>query len=310
MNTARTPIPDDLVQPFQIEVSSLRGRLARLGPVVDTILTRHAYPEAVAAMLGEAIALAVVLAGALKYDGVFTLQTKGDGPLHLLVADVTSAGAVRGYAQYNEARLQEVLSARRSSGANAVPRLLGAGYIAFTVDQGEHSERYQGIVELQGASLTECAHHYFRQSEQIQAGIKTAVGRDPVSKAWRAGAIMLQRLPSEGLDAFALEAQEDGWRRAMVLMSSSTSAELLDPALAHNDLLFRLFHEDGVRVFDAHGLAARCRCSHERIERILRQLPADDNAEIAQDEEIRVTCEFCNARYAFARAEIATAQPR
>ena len=93
----------------------------------------------------------------------------------------------------------------------------------------------------------------------------------------------------------------------MVLMSSSTSDELLDPALAHNDLLFRLFHEDGVRVFDAHGLAARCRCSRERIERILRQLPADDNAEIAKDEEIRVTCEFCNARYAFARDDIAVA---
>jgi molecular chaperone Hsp33 len=307
MNTARATIPDDLVQPFQIEASSLRGRLVRLGPVVDTILTRHAYPDAVAAMLGEAIALAVVLAGALKYDGVFTLQTKGDGPLHLLVADVTSAGAVRGYAQYDEARLQKVLSPRRPGSANAVPRLLGAGYIAFTVDQGEHTERYQGIVELQGASLTECAHHYFRQSEQIQAGIKTAVGRDPVSKAWRAGGIMLQRLPSEGLDAFALEAQEDGWRRAMVLMSSSTSAELLDPALGHNDLLFRLFHEDGVRVFAAHGLAARCRCSRERIERILRQLPAGDNAEIAQDEEIRVTCEFCNSQYAFARDEIAVA---
>jgi molecular chaperone Hsp33 len=307
MHTASTAAPDDLVQPFQIEASSLRGRLVRLGSVVDTILTRHAYPDAVAAMLGEAITLAVVLAGALKYEGVFTLQTKGDGPLHLLVADVTSAGAVRGYAQYDEARLQKVLSAWRPAGTSSVPRLLGAGYIAFTVDQGEHTERYQGIVELQGASLTECAHHYFRQSEQIQAGIKTAVGRDPAGRSWRAGGIMLQRLPSEGLDAFALEAQEDGWRRAMVLMSSSTSDELLDPALAHNDLLFRLFHEDGVRVFDAHGLAARCRCSRERIERILRQLPADDNAEIAKDEEIRVTCEFCNARYAFARDDIAVA---
>ena len=307
MHTASTAAPDDLVQPFQIEASSLRGRLARLGSVVDTILTRHAYPDAVAAMLGEAITLAVVLAGALKYEGVFTLQTKGDGPLHLLVADVTSAGAVRGYAQYDEARLQKVLSAWRPGGANSVPRLLGAGYIAFTVDQGEHTERYQGIVELQGASLTECAHHYFRQSEQIQAGIKTAVGRDPVGRSWRAGGIMLQRLPSEGLDGFALEAQEDGWRRAMVLMSSSTSDELLDPALAHNDLLFRLFHEDGVRVFDAHGVAARCRCSRERIERILRQLPPADNAEIVQDAEISVTCEFCNTRYSFARDEIAAA---
>jgi molecular chaperone Hsp33 len=300
---ALPPGADDLVQPFQIEASALRGRLVRLGSVVDTIVTRHAYPDAVAALLGEAIALAAILAGALKYEGIFTLQTKGDGPVRLLVADVTSAGAVRGYAQYDEARLAKAM--RHPQAAGSVPRLLGAGHIAFTVDQGEHADRYQGIVELQGASLAECAHHYFRQSEQIQAGIKVAVGRDPASQAWRAGGIMLQRLPADGFDEFAREAQEDGWRRAMVLMSSSTSAELLDPALAHHDLLFRLFHEDGVRVFDAHALAARCRCSRERIERILHQLPPADNAEIAQDEEVRVTCEFCNTTYSFARAEIA-----
>jgi molecular chaperone Hsp33 len=289
---------DDLVQPFQIEATSLRGRLVRLGAVVDTVLTAHAYPEPVATLLGEAIVVAVILAGALKYEGVFTLQTKGDGPVRLLVADVTSAGAVRGYAQYDAALLAKVTSP-------SVPRLLGAGHIAFTVDQGEHTDRYQGIVELQGATLAECAHHYFRQSEQLQAGIKTAIGRDPKSGAWRAGGIMLQRLPAAGLDAFAREAQEDGWRRAMILMSSSTAGELLAPALSPRDLLFRLFHEDGVRVFDAHGLAAKCRCSRQRIERILRQLPAADNAEIVQDAEISVTCEFCNTRYAFARDEIA-----
>jgi molecular chaperone Hsp33 len=266
--------------------------------VVDTILTAHAYPEPVATLLGEAIVVAVILAGALKYEGVFTLQTKGDGPVRLLVADVTSAGAVRGYAQYNEALLAKVTSP-------SVPRLLGAGHIAFTVDQGERTDRYQGIVELQGATLAECAHHYFRQSEQLQAGIKTAIGRDPASGAWRAGGIMLQRLPAHGLDAFAREAQEDGWRRAMVLMSSSTAGELLAPDLSPRDLLFRLFHEDGVRVFDAHGVAAKCRCSRQRIERILRQLPEADNAEIVQDAEISVTCEFCNTRYAFARDEIA-----
>ncbi len=307
-------LADDLVQPFQIEATSLRGRLVRLGSVVDTIVTRHAYPDPVAALLGEAITVAVILAGALKYEGVFTLQTKGDGPVRLMVADVTSAGAVRGYAQYDAAQLAKVVGAR-VAGAKAaggttpasVPRLLGAGHIAFTVDQGEHTDRYQGIVELQGATLAECAHHYFRQSEQLQAGIKTAIGRDPASGAWRAGGIMLQRLPAHGLDAFAREAQEDGWRRAMVLMSSSTAAELLAPALPARDLLFRLFHEDGVRVFDAHGLAARCRCSRERIERILRQLPPADNAEIVQDAEISVTCEFCNTRYSFARDEIAAA---
>ena len=198
-------LADDLVQPFQIEATSLRGRLVRLGSVVDTIVTRHAYPDPVAALLGEAITVAVILAGALKYEGVFTLQTKGDGPVRLMVADVTSAGAVRGYAQYDEALLAKAMSgsAIRAPNAASVPRLLGAGHIAFTVDQGEHTDRYQGIVELQGATLAECAHHYFRQSEQLQAGIKTAIGRDPASGAWRAGGIMLQRLPAHGLDAFA-----------------------------------------------------------------------------------------------------------
>src|SRR5260370_67027 len=161
MNSARVqPGADDLVQPFQIEASALRGRLARLGSVIDTIVSRHAYPDAVAALLGEAIALAVLLAGALKYEGVFTLQTKGDGPVHLLVADVTSAGAVRGYAQFDKERLAKAMAVRHVAGS--VPPLLGAGYIAFTVDQGEHTDRYQGIAQLPRATLAESAHPYFR----------------------------------------------------------------------------------------------------------------------------------------------------
>jgi molecular chaperone Hsp33 len=301
------PIQDDLVQPFQIEESALRGRLVRLGTTIDTIIRRHDYPEPVGRMLGEAIALAIILAGALKYDGVFTLQTKGDGPIHLMVADVTTAGAVRGYAQFDAAKLERALAGAPAGTTTAsVPRLLGAGYIAFTVDQGEHTDRYQGIVELQGGSLAECAHHYFRQSEQIQAAIKLAVGRDKASGAWRAGGLMLQRLPAApGSDGYTLDRQEDRWRRAMILMGSSTSAELLDPALAPNDLLFRLFHEDGVRVYGAHPLAAGCRCSRARIGMILRSLPGGDRGDLAVDDEIRVTCEFCNTQYLFAPDEIA-----
>lgn len=302
------PPRDDLVQPFQVEASALRGRLVRLGPLVDTIIARHAYPEPVAQMLGEAIVLAVILAGALKYDGIFTLQTKGDGPIRLMVVDVTTAGAVRGYAQYDAEKLDRALAAAGGAAiAGSVPRLLGAGYIAFTVDQGEHTDRYQGIVELQGATLGECAHHYFRQSEQIQAGIKLAIGRG-ASGAWRAGGIMLQRLPEEGGVAAERggEAEEDAWRRAMVLMSSGTAGELLDPDLAPNDLLFRLFHEDGVRVFAPHPLEPRCRCSRERIERILRAMSEEDIAALAADDEaVEVTCEFCNTRYDFPLPEIA-----
>jgi molecular chaperone Hsp33 len=298
------PAPaDDLVQPFQIDRSGLRGRLVRLGPLLDEILTRHAYPDPVAAMLGEAIALAAALSGALKYDGVFTLQTKGDGPIRLLVADVTSDGAVRGYAQFDEAKLAGALSQGEVKGS--VPRLLGAGYLAFTVDQGAHTDRYQGIVELQGASLAECAHHYFRQSEQVEAGLKVAVARVADGRGvprWRGGSLMVQRLP-EGAP-WRREAADEGWRRAVILMSSSTSAELVDAALSPETLLFRLFHEDGVRVHRRQELAARCRCSRARVETVLRMLPEHEITAMKVDGRVTVTCQFCSAAYGFDESEI------
>jgi molecular chaperone Hsp33 len=186
-----------------------------------------------------------------------------------------------------------------------VPELIGAGYIAFTVDQGEHTERYQGIVELAGATLAECAQHYFRQSEQIQAGIKLSVARSGENGAWRAGGLMLQRVPPEGGYRLIADDVEDAWRRAMVLMSSATRAELCDPELPPHRLLFRLFHEDGVRVFDTHPLVARCRCSRERIARILCSFPKEDIDELRQDPLTTVTCEFCNTRYEFTSDDLA-----
>src|SRR6185503_18615306 len=245
--------------------------------------------------LGEAITLAVVLAGALKYDGVFTLQTKSDGPVRLIVADVSTEGAVRGYAQYDRDRLDTVPQngAGKPGASPSVPELIGSGYIAFTVDQGEDTERYQGIVELIGATLAECAQHYFRQSEQIQAGIKLPVARAGENGAWRAGGLMLQRVPPEGGYRVIADDVEDGWRRAMVLMSSATPGELVDPELPPRRLLFRLFHEDGVRVFETHPIEARCRCSRERIVRILRSFPKDDIDDMRQDPVTTVTCEFC-----------------
>jgi molecular chaperone Hsp33 len=290
---------DDLVQPFQVDPFGLRGRLVRLGPLLDEILTRHAYPEPVAAMLGEAIALAAALAGALKYAGVFTLQTKGDGPIGMLVADIASDGAVRGYAQFDAAKLDKAMAGGDVAGS--VPRLMGAGYLAFTVDQGEHTDRYQGIVELQGASLADCAHHYFRQSEQVEAGIKVAVARirgGDGTVRWRGGSLMIQRLPPEG-ETLRREAAEEGWRRAVILMSSSTSAELVAADLTPEQLLFRLFHEDGVRVYRRHPLLARCRCSRQRVETVLRMLPADELAQMKVDGRVTVTCQFCSAAYGF-----------
>ena len=294
---------DDFVQPFRIDPFALRGRLVRLGPTVDRILSQHDYPEPVAAILGEAIALAVVLAGALKYDGIFTLQTKSDGPVRLIVADVSTEGAVRGYAQYDAERLGEI--GLRPGQSPSVPQVIGGGYIAFTVDQGEDTERYQGIVELVGATLADCAQHYFRQSEQIQAGIKLSAARAGPDGAWRAGGLMLQRVPPEGGHHVIADDVEDGWRRAMVLMSSATPAELVDPELSPRRLLFRLFHEEQVRVFRTHALEARCRCSRERIARILRSFPKEDIDELREDPITTVTCEFCNTRYEFTSDDLA-----
>lgn len=280
---------DDVVQPFQIETSGLRGRMVRLGGMLDEILNRHDYPAPVAQLLGETVVLAGILASGLKYDGIFTLQAKGDGPVSLMVADVTSSGDVRGYARYDGDRLP-------ADGAADVPRLLGDGYLAFTVDQGAHTERYQGIVELTGDSLAECVTHYFRQSEQIKAGIKLAVGR--AHDRWRAGGLMVQRLPDQERIVPASD-REDDWRRAMILMDSATDAELLDPALPANSLLFRLFHEDGIRVYTPSELRAACRCSRDRVANALASIPRGEFDELKIDGFVEVTCEFCNATYRF-----------
>lgn len=295
--------PDDLIQPFRIERFGLRGRFVRLGPVADTILSRHNYPEPIAQLLGESLALTAALAGALKYEGVFTLQTKGDGPVPLLVTDATSDGALRGYAQIAEDRAGELPAEPPD---NPVPHLLGSGHLAFTVDQGPSSQRYQGVVALEGGTLSECAHHYFQQSEQLETGIVLAAGRAGGNGAvphWRASALMIQYLPEEG--GFETEAVEDGWRNAMALMSTVKRRELLDPDISARELLYKLFHEEGVRAYRVKPLDARCRCSRGRIERVLAAMPRDDIEDMKIDGEIVVTCQFCSAQYRFDDAALA-----
>ena len=283
------PSADDLVQPFQIEASGLRGRLVRLGGAVDDILGQHEYPEPVATLLGEAVVLASILASALKYDGIFTLQTKGDGPVPLMVVDLTSTGDLRGYARFDADRLA-------AEAGRDVAALIGKGVLAFTVDQGDFTDRYQGIVELSGATLADCLQHYFRQSEQIDAGIVISAGRS--GDRWRAGGVMIQRLPDAQRTMPASD-REDDWRRAMILLGSATDAELLDPALAANGLLFRLFHEDGVRVFAPVGLRAACRCSRQRVADMLASLPRTEVEAMKEDGAVAVQCEFCNNTYQF-----------
>ncbi len=311
MHGLKPALPDDdVVLPFKIEPYSLRGRLVRLGPALDAILHRHAYPRLVAAALAEAIAMGAALAATLKYEGVFSIQTKGDGPLRMLVADVTSAGAIRGYAQFDEARI-----AALGDGPVSVPRLFGAGYLAFTVDQGAEMERYQGIVELTGATLAECAHHYFHQSEQFEAGLNVAVSSVADADGrlhWRAGAIMIQRLPPEDAqgsaegrvpvarDPAVREGEEEGWRRAMILMGSAKSRELVDPELPPWKLVDRLFLAEGVEIYRPIELVHRCRCDPARMRGVLRTIPREELETMREaDGAIRITCEFCNTAHAF-----------
>jgi molecular chaperone Hsp33 len=293
---------DDHVQPFQIEAPGLRGRLVRLGPAIDRVLSGHEYPAPVAAMLAETLAMGAVLASGLKYDGIFTLQLQGDGPIRLIVVDVTSGGDMRGYARFDAERIAAPSLA--SEGA-PVPRLFGTAYMAFTVDQGPGTERYQGITSLEGATLSDCCHAYLRQSEQLQTAIRLcASDMSAPGRRKRAAALMLQRLPFENvLDS---EAAEDDWRRAVVLMSSATPSELLEPSLSSADLLFRLFHEDGVRIYRQRPLRHNCRCSREKVERMLRAFALAELRTMIENGVLRVTCEFCKADYLFDEAAVNT----
>lgn len=289
---------DDLVQPFMVEKSGLNGRLIRLGASVNTILSRHDIPTPAKVLLGNMLALGAGLATALKYDGIFTIQVKGDGPVPLLVVDVTSAGDLRGYAQ-----VKGDLPADEDALNAPVSQLLGKGHLACTVDQGPDMDRYQGVVELKGDTLEDCIDHYFEQSEQFASKVHLACGKTPEGP-WRAGCIVLQRLPEQGGKNVAAAAEED-WNRAVTLMKSATEAEMLDDRLTANDLLYRLFNEDGVRVFDPKPLDVGCRCSRDKIASVLRTMPDDDVEHAMVDDNIAVTCEFCNITFDFSRDDVA-----
>ncbi len=293
---------DDAVHPFMIENLGVMGRLALLGPSVAAIVARHDYPAPVAELLSETIVLASALASSIKYEGVFTLQAQGDGPLRLLVADVTSEGHIRGYAGLNREKFA-ALSVK--SPTNPVPRLLGAGHLAFTVDQGAATERYQGIVDLAGPTLAACAQHYFRQSEQIETLIRLAVSAQSNNR--RAAALMLQRLPKKTAGrgqswvplAFAEEDREDGWRRVAARLGTVGDAELADPGLSVEKLLYNLFHEDRVRLYRPRPLLDRCRCSRARAAGTLRMLPRAELEDYKIEGAVVVTCEFCNRHERF-----------
>lgn len=310
---------DDVVLPFAVEALDVRGRTVRLGDAVDTMLARHAYPDPVARVLGEATGLTALLGSSLKFQGRFQLQTKSDGPVEMIVVDFDAPDRMRAYARFDAERVS-ALGERPRTGD-----LLGSGVLAMTIDQGAEASRYQGVVALDGQGLAEAAHQYFRQSEQIPTRVKLAVAEEFAGgrRRYRAGGLLIQFLPSSPERArladlppgdipadhpsrdLAGPGEDDAWVEAKALVDTVEDHELVDPAVSSERLLYRLFHERGVRVFDGQPVHEGCRCSRERIMRMLRNFSAEDRRDmVGEDGRIGVTCEFCSRVYDLDPAEV------
>lgn len=293
----------DVCLPFIINGGAFRGRVVRLRASVSEIIGKHNDPPEVSALLAEAMVAAVALASGLKYDGIFTLQVQGDGPVHTLVTDITSDGALRACAKFDPDGLAAELAKPRPDGA--LPQLTGSsGHLAFTVDQGPDTERYQGIVALTGNSLADSIHNYFRQSEQIESALKIAVAPPRDGGAWTAAAVLIQRMPEDGGRPVDPDEAEDAWRTAVILLSSLKDAELLDWGLSAEQLSFRLYATVGMHALQRRPIVAKCRCSRERSERILASFPVEELKSYALDGAIHMTCEFCRSDYVFLESEL------
>src|SRR5215210_6167827 len=318
---APSPVPvDDTVLPFEVDALDLRGRLTRLGPALDDVLTKHDYPAPVGKLLGEAIVLTTLLGSSLKFEGRFILQTQTDGPVSFLIVDFQAPDRLRAYARFDAKRLKD----GQDSGA-----LLGKGHLAMTIDQGPDMSRYQGLVSLESGSLEDAAHEYFLRSEQIPTRVRLAVAEElraaagGASHCWRAGGILLQFVPRaperarvpdlnpgdapEGTTPHRIP-EDDAWVEGRSLIETVEDVELIDPALSSERLLYRVFHERGVRVFSSAGLRAQCSCSRESVEAMLRSFPQTDRDDMVENGVISVTCEFCSATYVFDPADVADPQ--
>lgn len=299
-----TPAPsDDLAAAFQIEGWPVRGRLVRLGETIDSILSAHAYPEPVAALLGEACVLAAILGSTLKFEGRLIVQAQGDGPVRYVVADYDTQGHLRGYCRFDA---DEVAAASQGFSRPGAKALLGKGVFVMTLDRGPDFERTQGITPIEGESLSLAAEHYFQQSEQIPTKVRLAVGEitTDAGKAWRAGGALIQLIAGDA----ARGSTEEVWDRSRALFQTLADDELLDPTITPEILLFRLFHEDGVRLEDARALKAECRCSKDRIGAVLASFSPQERADMVEDDgRIRVTCEYCATVYDLDPEEVVAA---
>ena len=290
----------DVALGVAIPSRNARGRIARLGPVVDSVLANHGYPPLIEKLLAEALTLTALLGSLLKEaEGQVTLQAQTEnGIVDLMVCDYL-AGELRGYIRHDPERL-----------ANAGPSpslfaLFGKGYLAVTFDHPVMKERYQGIVPLEGDSLAEAAQSFFAQSEQIPSLVRLAA--DKRDGHWVAGGLLFQHLPEgeEGRERLHTRLDHPDWPHIAVLAGSAKPDELTDPELALDDLLWRLFHEeDEVRTLSAVPLKRGCRCDPDYVRSVIARFPAEEREEmVGEDGLIRVDCEFCSSSFAMKPSE-------
>ena len=291
-----TELSTDVVLGVAIPSRNARGRTARLGPVVDSVLANHGYPPAIEKLLAEALTLTALLGSLLKEpQGQLTLQAQTEGGiLDLLVCDYLG-GALRGYVRHDPERL---------AGGSAEPtlqELFGNGYLAITFDQPVANERYQGIVPLEGKNLGDAAQSYFAQSEQIPSLVRLAA--DKRGGQWFAGGLLLQHLPEgeEGRERLHTRLDHPDWPHVAILGGSVKAEELTDPELPLDDLLWRLFHdEDELRTLSPTSLRRGCRCDPDYVRSVIARFPEDERAAMVGDDGmIRVDCAFCSSSFAF-----------
>jgi molecular chaperone Hsp33 len=299
----------DFIQPFLIDHSLIRGRLVRLNKALDNILGAHNYPLPVSLHLAEQIVLTALLSATLSGDDILTVQAKGEGPVRFMVVDAMAGGAIRGYAEVDEEALKKTIGKSNPAG---LTKIMGKGYLAVTLDSGREKRRYQGIVELTGDSLSEALKAYFLQSQQAEMQVHVAI-RPPEAKApdkknegWRAGGIIIERMPNEGgrQGDSTPEEQDDLWLRSGYFMQTLKDAEMLNANVTPQNLLYRLFSEDGVWVYKLQPLKSGCRCSRERVSAVLKSLPQEELLDALEDDKLTIHCQFCNKREVFTGAQV------
>lgn len=297
---------DDFVAGFSPQGLPVRGRVIRLSEgTISPILKRHAYPDHLAEILGEAVMLSALVGSGMKFQGKVLAQAEGDGPTSMLVGEYTKAGGLRGYAKHEPERWAWLDKVNKGDKPH-MPQLFGAmGRLGLIiVYDNTDLKPYQGIVPLAKGSLAECAEDYFRQSEQVETRLRLAVHKD-ASGGWRAGGMMIQKIAGDE----ARGDTEDGWREAEALFSTLTLEELTDPALPAPDLVYRLFHEGGVAMeSDAQVLDDVCTCNRDRLVGTLQGMADESLREMVEpDGTLKIDCQFCSRSYSIAIEEVTRA---